>query len=92
MRYHGDPAKTAATFVEIDGKRWSLPGDAATVEAEGTIVVLGRSAQCINTGGEKVYVEEVEAALKGCDNVEDLIIVGIPDDRWGQRVVAVVEP
>ena len=92
LRYHGDDAKSAATFVEVDGVRWSLPGDEATVEADGTIVVLGRSAQCINTGGEKVYVEEVESAMKGHATVADLVIVGVADDRWGQRVVAVVEP
>ena len=92
LRYHGDAAKSAATFVEVDGVRWSLPGDEARVETDGTIVVLGRSAQCINTGGEKVYVEEVESALKGHPDVADLVIVGAADERWGQRVVAVVEP
>ena len=92
LRYHGDAAKSAATFVEVDGVRWSLPGDEATVEADGTIVVLGRSAQCINTGGEKVYVEEVESALKGHPDLADLVIVGVADEQWGQRVVAVVEP
>ncbi len=91
LRYHGDPEKTAATFVEVDGVRWALPGDEALVEADGTIVVLGRSGQCINTGGEKVYVEEVESALKGHPDVSDVVITGVADDRWGQRVVAVVE-
>ena len=77
---------------EVDGVRWALPGEEATVEADGTIVVLGRSAQCINTGGEKVYVEEVESALKGHPDIADLVIVGVADEQWGQRVAAVVEP
>ncbi|MEZ5383255.1 MAG: AMP-binding protein [Microthrixaceae bacterium] len=89
LRYHGDAAKSAAAFVEVDGVRWSLPGDEATVAEDGTIEVLGRSAQCINTGGEKVYAEEVEAALLGHPDVEDVVVVGVPDEQWGQRVVAV---
>jgi len=92
LRYHGDAAKSAATFVEAGGVRWALPGDLATVEADGTIVILGRSSQCINTGGEKVYPEEVEGALKGHPDVVDAVVVGIPDDTWGQVVCAVIEP
>ncbi len=92
LGYLGDPEKSAATFVEVDGARWSLPGDLATVEEDGTIVVLGRESQCINTGGEKVYPEEVEAALKANDMVLDTIVVGVKDRTWGQAVCAVVEP
>jgi len=90
--YRGDPARSAATFVEVDGRRWALPGDQARVEIDGTIVVLGRSSQCINSGGEKIYAEEVEAALKGHPDVVDAVVVGVDDERWGQRVAAVVEP
>jgi len=92
LRYLGDPEKSAATFVEVDGKRWSLPGDLATVDEDGTIVVLGRESQCINTGGEKVYPEEVEAVLKADPDVAYVLVVGIPDEDWGQAVCAVVEP
>ncbi len=90
--YLGDVEKTAATFVETGGKRWALPGDMATVDANGAIVVLGRGSLCINTGGEKVFPDEVEAALKNCDGVEDVVVVGVPDERYGERVVAVVQP
>ena len=90
--YRGDPARSAATFVTVGGGRWALPGDLARVEADGTIVVLGRSSQCINTGGEKVYPEEVEAALKGRPDVVDAVVVGTPDERWGERVTAIVQP
>jgi acyl-CoA synthetase (AMP-forming)/AMP-acid ligase II len=90
--YHNDPEKTAATFVEIDGVRWTLPGDMATVEADGSIRLLGRGSQCINTGGEKVYPEEVEAVVKAAPGVADAVVVGAPDPRWGETVVAVVQP
>jgi acyl-CoA synthetase (AMP-forming)/AMP-acid ligase II len=90
--YYNDPDKTARTFPEIDGVRWLLTGDMATVEADGTIAVLGRGSQCINTGGEKVYPEEVEAVLKGHPDVFDAVVTGIPDERWGSRVAAVVQP
>ena len=90
LGYYKDAAKTAATFVEIDGERWALPGDIATVDADGTIVLLGRGSVCINTGGEKVYPEEVEAVLKGHPGVFDAVVVGLPDERWGERVAAVV--
>ncbi len=91
LRYHGDEVKSAATFVEAAGVRWALPGDQARVETDGTIVVLGRASQCINTGGEKVYPEEVEAALKAHRDVIDVLVVGVPDDTWGQAVCAVIE-
>jgi 3-oxocholest-4-en-26-oate---CoA ligase len=90
--YYNDPDKTARTFPEIDGERWLLTGDIATVEADGTIAVFGRGSQCINTGGEKVYPEEVEAVLKGHPDVFDAVVTGIPDERWGSRVAAVLQP
>ena len=92
LRYHNDPAKTAETFVEAGGHRWVLTGDMATVGADGMITLLGRGSACINTGGEKVFSEEVEAVLKAHPEVYDAVVVGIPDDRWGQAVAAVVQP
>jgi acyl-CoA synthetase (AMP-forming)/AMP-acid ligase II len=92
LGYYNDPEKSAATFVEWDGRRWSLTGDMGTVAADGSISLLGRGSICINTGGEKVYPEEVEAVLRRSDAVYDVVVVGAPDERWGQRVVAVVEP
>jgi acyl-CoA synthetase (AMP-forming)/AMP-acid ligase II len=89
--YYNDPEKTAATFVEWDGHRWVLTGDLATVDADGNINLLGRGSQVINTGGEKVFVEEVEAALKAQPAVYDAVVVGVADERWGQRVAAVVQ-
>lgn len=90
--YYKDPAKTAATFVTIDGERWVIPGDLATIQEDGRITVFGRGAVCINTGGEKVFPEEVEAALKAHPAVADAVVVGVPDEKWGQRVAAVVQP
>ena len=90
--YYKDPQKTAATFVEFDGVRWAIPGDRAVIEDDGTITVLGRGSQCINTGGEKVFPEEVEAVLKSHPDVFDAIVVGIPDARFGEAVAAVVAP
>jgi 3-oxocholest-4-en-26-oate---CoA ligase len=90
--YYHDPEKSAATFPVVDGVRWSVPGDDARIEDDGTITLLGRGSVSINTGGEKVYPEEVEAALKADDDVMDAIVVGVPDARWGERVVALVEP
>ena len=90
--YYNDPVKSAETFVEIEGRRWSLPGDMATVEADGTIRLLGRGSLCINTGGEKVYPEEVEAVLKSHPLVADAVVVGQDSKRWGKRVAAVVQP
>lgn len=90
LGYYKDPDRSARTFVEIDGERWSLPGDMATIDADGTVHLLGRGSMCINTGGEKVYPEEVEAVLKGHPAIADAVVVGAPDDRFGQRVVAIV--
>ncbi|MEU5877434.1 acyl-CoA synthetase [Spirillospora sp. NPDC047279] len=90
--YYNDPEKTARTFPEADGRRWLLTGDIATVEADGSIAVYGRGSQAINTGGEKVFPEEVEAVLKGHPGVYDAVVTGIPDERWGSRVAAVVQP
>jgi acyl-CoA synthetase (AMP-forming)/AMP-acid ligase II len=92
LGYHNDPAKTAATFPVIDGVRWSIPGDMATVDTDGTIRLLGRGSVCINAGGEKVYPEEVEAVLKGHPAVFDAVVVGTPDERWGEVITAVVQP
>jgi len=89
--YYKDPAKTGATFPVIGGVRWSMPGDYCTVEPDGTLTLLGRGSGCINTAGEKVYPEEVEEALKQHPDVEDALVVGLPDDTWGQAVTAVVE-
>jgi acyl-CoA synthetase (AMP-forming)/AMP-acid ligase II len=90
LGYYKDEKKTKATFIEVDGERWVLPGDNATVEADGTVVLLGRGSTSINTGGEKVYPEEVETALMTHDSVADVIVVGVADERFGERVVAVV--
>ena len=87
--YYKDDAKSAATFREVDGIRLSFPGDWATVEADGSITLLGRGSQCINTGGEKVFPEEVEEVVKRHDAIEDCLVFGVHDDRFGQRVVAV---
>jgi acyl-CoA synthetase (AMP-forming)/AMP-acid ligase II len=92
LGYYKDEKKTATTFLEIDGERWVLPGDNATVDEDGTVVLLGRGSTSINTGGEKVYPEEVETALMTSDDVADAVVVGLPDERWGERVVAVVKP
>jgi fatty-acyl-CoA synthase len=88
--YYKDEAKTAKTFRSIDGTRYSFPGDWATVEADGSLVLLGRGSQCINTGGEKVFPEEVEEAVKRHPAADDCLIFGVPDERFGQRVVGVV--
>ncbi|NUP83962.1 MAG: AMP-binding protein, partial [Nonomuraea sp.] len=91
--YYNDPDKSERTFVTgPDGARWLLTGDLATVDADGTVHVYGRGSQCINTGGEKVFPEEVEAVLKGHPAVFDAVVTGVPDERWGSRVAAVVEP
>ena len=84
-------AQTAATFPVIDGVRWSVPGDHARIEDDGTITVLGRGSVSINTGGEKVYPEEVEEALKRHPAVRDAVVVGVPDERFGEAVTALVE-
>ena len=90
--YYKDPEKSAATFVTFEGVRWSIPGDFAEVEADGTVKLLGRGSQCINTGGEKVYPEEVEEALKLHPSVADAAVVGLPDERFGEAITALVEP
>ncbi len=92
LGYYKDPEKTARTFLTIGGKRYSCPGDFATVDADGKITLLGRGSVCINTGGEKVFPEEVEEALKTHPTVADAVAVGIPDERFGEAVTAVVEP
>jgi len=89
--YYKDPEKTAATFITFEGKRYSVPGDYATVEADGSLTLLGRGSVCINTGGEKVFPEEVEEALKTIEAVNDAVAVGIPDEKFGEAITAVVE-
>ncbi|MFJ3328759.1 acyl-CoA synthetase [Streptomyces griseus] len=91
LGYYNDPAKTADTFFHRGEERWVLLGDMATVDADGIVTVLGRGSQCINTGGEKVYPEEVEQALKSHPDVYDALVAGVPDERWGNRVAAVVQ-
>lgn len=88
--YYKDPEKSARTFREVNGVRYSFPGDMATIAADGTLVLFGRGSNCINTGGEKVFPEEVEEALKVHAAVEDALVFGVADDRFGQRVVGVV--
>lgn len=90
--YYQDPAKTAETFVEIDGAVHVVAGDWAEVEADGTIRLLGRGSACINTGGEKVYPEEVEESIKELGGVRDAVVVGLPDPRFGEAVAALIEP
>ncbi|MCW2758153.1 MAG: fatty-acid--CoA ligase [Nocardioidaceae bacterium] len=91
LGYYKDEAKTAATFRTIDGERWSIPGDWAVVAADGTVTLLGRGSACINTGGEKVFAEEVELVVQRHPDVADVVVVGIPDDRFGEVVSAVVQ-
>jgi fatty-acyl-CoA synthase len=88
--YYKDPEKSARTFIRFDGRGYVLTGDWATVEDDGTITLLGRGSMTINTGGEKVFAEEVEEAVKRHPLVEDCLVVGLPDERFGQRVVAVI--
>ncbi len=90
--YYNDPAKTAATFPTFEGRRWSMPGDWATVGVDGSLIVLGRGSQCINTGGEKVFPEEVEEALKRHPAIRDAAVVGLPESRFGETICAVIEP
>lgn len=89
--YYKDPEKTAATFIEFEGRRYSCPGDYARIEADGTLTLLGRGSVVINTGGEKVYPEEVDEVLKTYPSVRDAVSVGVPDERFGEVVTAVVE-
>ena len=90
--YFKDEKKTAETFKTFNGVRYAIPGDFAEVEADGTVTMLGRGSVSINSGGEKIYPEEVEAALKGHPDVFDALVVGVPDPRFGQHVAAVVQP
>jgi len=89
--YYKDPEKSAKTFRTFEGRRWSVPGDFAIPNADGTLQLLGRGSQVINTGGEKVFPEEVEEALKKHPAVRDAVVVGVPDPRFGERICAVVE-
>jgi 3-oxocholest-4-en-26-oate---CoA ligase len=91
LGYLGDPGRTAATFPVVEGVRWAVPGDLGRREADGTITLLGRGSSSINSGGEKIFPAEVEAALREHPHVADAVVVGLPDDRWGERVAAVVE-
>ena len=92
LGYYKDADKSAATFRIVDGVRYTIPGDWATVDADGTVRLLGRGSQCINTGGEKVYPEEVEEVLKLHPSVADAAVVGVPDERFGEAIQALVEP
>jgi 3-oxocholest-4-en-26-oate---CoA ligase len=91
LGYYKDEAKSAETFRTIDGVRYAIPGDWCTVAADGTLTLLGRGSNCINSAGEKIYPEEVEEALKEHASVRDALVVGVPDDKWGQAVTGVVE-
>jgi len=91
LGYYKDPDKTAATFPTYDGQRWVVPGDFATIEEDGSISLLGRGSVCINSGGEKIYPEEVEAALKQHPAVFDAVVVGTPNARWGEQVTALLQ-
>ena len=92
MGYYKDPEKSAQTFLEVDGERYSVPGDFARIETGNRVTLLGRGSNCVNTGGEKVYPEEVEMAIKGHPAVYDCLVVGLPDEKYGQTVAAVVQP
>ena len=91
LGYYKDEEKTAKTFRTINGVRYSIPGDFCTVEEDGTLTLLGRGSVCINTGGEKVYPEEVEEALKTHPAVEDALVVGLPDEKWGQAITGIIK-
>jgi 3-oxocholest-4-en-26-oate---CoA ligase len=91
LGYYGDPERSAAAFVERDGERWLVTGDMATVDLDGSIALVGRGSGAINTGGEKVFPEEVEGVLKAHPAVYDCVVVGVPDERWGRAVTAVVQ-
>lgn len=91
LGYYKDKKKSDETFRVVDGERYSIPGDWCTVEEDGTITLLGRGSVCINSAGEKIYPEEVEEVIKKIDGIRDALVVGVPDDKWGNAVVAVVE-
>jgi acyl-CoA synthetase (AMP-forming)/AMP-acid ligase II len=90
--YYNDPVKTAEVFITMDGTRYVMPGDFATLEEDGSITLLGRGSVSINSGGEKIFPEEVESAVRSHPEVFDAIVVGAPDNRWGQRVAAIIQP
>jgi fatty-acyl-CoA synthase len=92
LEYYKDPEKSARTFRTFEGVRYSVPGDYATVDTDGTIHLLGRGTVCINSGGEKIFPEEVEEVLKLHPSIRDAVCVGVPDERFGEAVTAVVEP
>ena len=92
LGYYSDPERTSAMFAEVNGKRYAVPGDLARVEDDGTVTLLGRGNTCVNTGGEKVFPEEVEGALKSHPAVFDALVIGLPDELLGQRVAALVQP
>ena len=91
LGYYKDAEKTAATFPTFAGRRWVMPGDFAQIEEDGQISLLGRGSVCINSGGEKIYPEEVEAALKQHPAVFDAVVIGTPNERWGEQVTALVQ-
>jgi acyl-CoA synthetase (AMP-forming)/AMP-acid ligase II len=91
LGYYKDPIKSAQTFPTLEGRRWSMPGDYAELNQDGTLTLIGRGSQCINTGGEKVYPEEVEEVLKRHQSVRDVAVVGVPDERYGERICAIVQ-
>lgn len=91
LGYYKDPEKTRKVFRTINGVRYSIPGDWCTVDADGGITLLGRGSVCINSGGEKIYPEEVEETIKSLAGINDVLVVGLPDERWGAAVVAVLE-
>jgi len=91
LGYYKDPEKSARTFLDIDGQRYSCPGDFAMVDADGRIILLGRGSVCINSGGEKIFPEEVEEAMKTHPDVADAVAVGVPDETYGESVVGVIE-
>jgi fatty-acyl-CoA synthase len=91
LGYYKDEKKTAETFISVDGLRYSIPGDWVELDADGSLKFLGRGNVCINSAGEKIYPDEVEVALKSHDSVEDCLVVGLPDEKWGQAVTAVVQ-
>jgi acyl-CoA synthetase (AMP-forming)/AMP-acid ligase II len=92
LGYYNDPKKTAEVFIEVRGTRYVMPGDYATVEQDGSITLLGRGSIVINSGGEKIFPEEVESAVRSHPDVMDAIVCGAPDERWGQTVAAIVQP
>jgi acyl-CoA synthetase (AMP-forming)/AMP-acid ligase II len=91
LGYYKDPARTAEMLAEVDGKRYAVPGDLARIEADGSVTLLGRGDTCVNSGGEKVFPEEVESALKSHPDVFDALVIGVADERLGQRVAALVQ-